>query len=126
MLFDKLCKIVENLLPEYRKIVAASKLFIFPGRAHGVLPKEVNREQQIFLYENFFLPFPIVALEDTASCILLGDTTDKQQSFDEDRIFIEIEDFAPERCEEYDPNRVDGYGEKFKEWKESFLTYSPY
>lgn len=89
--FDLLCRYAplfnDSLLIDKLR---EAQLFQFPGRAHEVLPKEFTEEEERLLMDTFFLPFPVVAIEDTASCVVLWDTRPDQQGLvDSKRMFIE-------------------------------------
>lgn len=86
MIFDKLCSIIEKYLPEYRQLVEESKLFVFDGKPHEFLPKKIDENA---LYNDFFLPFRTVAIEDSASVVILHDPFPNMVGFKDDRIFIE-------------------------------------
>ncbi|MCB0346442.1 MAG: hypothetical protein KDD66_15090, partial [Bdellovibrionales bacterium] len=77
MLFDSLLGLVErNYLPaEVARVVRNSRLFVFPGRAHEVLAEEKSAtdEEIAELNERFRLPFDTVAVEDSASLVIIAD-----------------------------------------------------
>jgi hypothetical protein len=82
--------IAERFCKELQPFVAHSRLFNFPGRAHEVLRSHGTPwDELVFLQDNFFLPFPFVVIEDTASCVLLWDTVKDQRGFKEPRFFVE-------------------------------------
>ncbi len=85
MIFDKLCKVVERILPKYRKYVEESRLFRFDGIPHKFLPENISDE----IYNGFFLPFPTTAIEDKASVVILHDSVPNDQGWDNYRLFIE-------------------------------------
>lgn len=68
MLFDKFLKLVETHFPEYYKIAEDAKLFIFDVVPHQDLPKSLPTW---FDSDLFSLPFPVTAVEDKASLLLL-------------------------------------------------------
>jgi hypothetical protein len=90
MIFDRLAMVAERHLPHLKPLLEQTHLFLFEGRAHEVLPKEHDQETIDFLAENFFLPFPVVAIEDSASCIILADTIPHQKGLSSRRNFIEV------------------------------------
>lgn len=71
MIFDQFCGLVERHFPDLRRLIETARLFHFPGRAHEVLPR--TQENVEYFLENFFLPFRCVAVEDTASVVILLD-----------------------------------------------------
>lgn len=73
MIFDKFCGIAERHWPGMVETLKEAKLFAFDKPAH-TLPKQHPPERVEWLQENFFLPFPTVAVEDPGSCILFTDT----------------------------------------------------
>jgi len=99
--FDRLCSAVERHWKSavLRDHVKRAKLFDFPGRVHEVvsmLDKSGKRLSDYsavggvdFVMENFFLPFPVVAVEDTASCIVIVDREEDQRGLNATRMFIE-------------------------------------
>jgi len=89
MFFDLLAKIVEKTSPRLTEWVERSRLFIFPGRSHEILPKSLEEREIDFDNENFFLPFRSIAVEDTASVVLLEDIEKGQRGLDKPRRFLE-------------------------------------
>jgi len=89
MLFDKLCMLCERYMKNLIPYVDKARLFQFPGRAHEVLPKEISDENKRFLQDEFFLPFPVVAIEDKASCIVLVDEDKEAIGINSKRYFVE-------------------------------------
>lgn len=89
MIFDLLAAITEKYLPELRSTVEDSRLFVLPGRAHEFLPKELDGELIESIQDNFFLPFRTIAVEDTASCIMLQDIRKNQVGLNTERVFSE-------------------------------------
>jgi hypothetical protein len=90
MIFDRLAMVAERHLPHLKPLLEHMHLFHFDGRAHEVLPKEHSQDTLDFLAENFFLPFPVTAIEDSASCVVLADTVPDQKGLSGERNFIEI------------------------------------
>lgn len=89
MVFDKLCGLVERI-PEFlpfKSLVEQSRMFVFPGRAHDILPKELPEAS--WLSEYFCLPFNTVAIEDTASVVILSDSYKGQIGITSRRYWIE-------------------------------------
>lgn len=79
MIFDTLCKIIEKFVPEAMHILKEAKLFQFPKRPHEVFNKYYSQAECDLLNNEFFLPFPIVAIEDPGSCIVFSDS--QKQAF---------------------------------------------
>jgi hypothetical protein len=75
MIFDSLCRIAERqpVPPELRKAVEAARVFRFEFNPHEALPKEYKLDVLEWLMENLYLPFPCIAVEDRASCVLFWD-----------------------------------------------------
>lgn len=73
MIFDKLCRFAERqtVLKGLQGILEQAHLFQFPYAPHDVLPKTYTREALDFHKEHFALPFPITAIEDNASCLVM-------------------------------------------------------
>jgi hypothetical protein len=74
VIFDKLCGIAERHLPPLRRVLDRCALFRFPGYAHEVLPgrfSEMDEEEIRFLWDEFRMPFPYMAVEDANSVVLL-------------------------------------------------------
>lgn len=90
MIFDKACGIAERYLPELANVLRQCKLFVYDKPAHEILEKEIERERAIWLQENFFLPFPTIAVEDPASCMILKDLTPDAKGLGVTRTFFEI------------------------------------
>jgi len=89
MIFDKFCAIIERQLPEHRKVAEEAKLFVFDKIPHHVLPKKGEADYEE-IKELFTLPFPITAIEDPASLIILMDKKNNQIGVNEERFYIEV------------------------------------
>jgi hypothetical protein len=93
-IFDVLCQIAEQgLLPErIARLLESASLFEFPGRAHEILPQiDFEHNQRSFFQELFFLPFPAVVMEDSASCVLLADYNTDAIGIEQERFFLECQ-----------------------------------
>lgn len=91
MFFDNLCKVAErHRMDELLPFLRDAKLFHIPIRAHEVLAKEYSREEVESMRGQFFLPFRVCAVEDTASCIVLIDEEEDQVGFAAPRRFVEF------------------------------------
>lgn len=86
MIFDKFCGLVERHMTKYRPLLNEVKIFHFPAIPHEVLPKGLDIK---FFGENFFLPFQTIAIEDTASVVILHDKSVDTRGLYEERVFIE-------------------------------------
>ena len=93
MIFDKTCKIAERALPKLKVIIDRSRLFHFPGRAHEFLPKEFDEETINFLSTQFMLPFPCVAVEDSAGVVFLIDHKKNIKGVNQLRAYIDVVPF---------------------------------
>lgn len=87
--FDLLATLVGTHLPDARALLHRARLFDFPYRAHEVLPKTFQPGERELIHEHFFLPFEIVAVEDTASLVVLMNTEPEQRGLPGRRHFIE-------------------------------------
>jgi hypothetical protein len=82
--------LLERHLPQYASLLSRAALFTFPGNAHEVLRHDAPApEEWRFLEETFFLPFPVTAVEDPASCVVLADSVPDAVGFATPRLFIE-------------------------------------
>ncbi len=113
-IFDGAAGIIERHLPAIVKRVEKARLFFFPGRAHEILPKDMDPETTAALHESFFLPFPTIAVEDTATCTIMWDTEKDQEGLDGVRGFIEIEPFSVATVGEFREGQDDEETEKIK------------
>lgn len=78
-------------------MLRSARIFEFPGRAHEVCdPASWTPDTG----DNFALPFKTIAVEDTASCVILRDKESGQIGRDL-RVFIECAPLDPSRDEEY-------------------------
>lgn len=103
MIFDQLCGIAERFLPELIPFLERAELFIFPGRPQDILPKTSPDEDTL---EHFILPFPVIAVEDTATCSILIDTDPMQMGLSGRRLFIDCMPLGVPYTE-FDPNAAD-------------------
>lgn len=76
MIFDRFCGAAERYLPAFEDILRKARIFIFDIIPHEELPKALPSEKIEWIRENFFLPFPVVAVEDKASCIVISDPSE--------------------------------------------------
>lgn len=79
--FDNMVRITENALRDdalgiMRKVFKQAKLFVFDEPAHVITPKEYTKEEEQWYREHLHLPFPVTAVEDPASVVLLKRTTE--------------------------------------------------
>lgn len=86
MLFDKFAGIVERHFPDLVPTLQRARIFLFQAMPEEVLPEKVTSSEM----EGFFLPFPVIAIEDSGGVILLSDTVKDQIGFVADRRFIEF------------------------------------
>lgn len=92
MLFDLACRVAERQVPELERVLRRVALFLLPAAPHTFLPKSWEEDEAEFYQENFFLPFPMIAIEDTASLTLLMDIEEGAVGSDKPRNFIEVMD----------------------------------
>jgi hypothetical protein len=103
MFFDALARFAETYQPKAIPLVQRAALFHFPVIPHEVLPSgSLTDEQKLELYQNFFLPFDTVVVEDRASCVLLMDTTENQRGWDHRRMFIDVRLIVGDHAAYYD------------------------
>lgn len=89
MILDALRQIASNWLTEVRPLVDAATLLHLPVTPHRVLPRNQNLETMSEVSINFRLPYPITAVEDNASCVVLIDPQPDLKGLAEQRFFIE-------------------------------------
>lgn len=87
--FDRLCGIVEAHLPTFIPALKAAKLFDFPYIPHEILPKRFEGDRED-VAKSFFLPFDCIAIEDTASLVVIFDLYPGQEGLDAPRGFIDL------------------------------------
>ncbi|MDD2944121.1 MAG: hypothetical protein PHC51_14285 [bacterium] len=76
MIFDKLCGVADQHLrgSTMFNLVSESRLFNLPVRAHEFFDsREKYGPAGSYLLEDFYLPFEVVAIEDTASVVIIAD-----------------------------------------------------
>jgi len=88
MYFDKLCSITERHFPNLAPLLHEARLFIFPGKAHEMIKPNIVAKQ-VENQDLFQLPFPVVAVEDPGSCIIISDTQKNTKGIDNPRFFVE-------------------------------------
>lgn len=89
MIFDALRQIANNWLAEVKPLVDAATLLHLPITPHQVLPREQDLQSMSEVSINFRLPYPITAIEDNASCVVLIDPKLDLKGLDEHRLFID-------------------------------------
>lgn len=91
MLFDIFCGCVERHLPELRDLVVEAKLFVFEGAPHEFLKARPGYHEK-FDDSLFYLPFPVVAVEDAGSLVILADVDrDNHVGLNRPRTFIDVQ-----------------------------------
>ncbi|WP_285905099.1 hypothetical protein [Pseudodesulfovibrio pelocollis] len=97
MLFDIFCGCVERHLPELRDLVAEAKLFVFEGAPHEFLKARPGYHEK-FDESLFYLPFPVVAVEDAGSLVILADVNrDNHVGLNRPRTFIDVQGINVDR-----------------------------
>ena len=100
MIFDSLCRIAErqSVPSELRKAVEQARVFRFEFNPHEALPKQYDPDDLTWLMENLYLPFPCIAVEDRASCVVFWDRSEEGRpplrGAGHERRFIECCDFG--------------------------------
>ncbi|HET6250893.1 MAG TPA: hypothetical protein VFE47_24605 [Tepidisphaeraceae bacterium] len=89
MIFDALGKIAGNWLADIKPLVDRAVLLHLPVTPHKVLPRQQDLEAMSEVSINFRLPYPITAVEDNASCVVLIDPQPNLKGLAENRLFIE-------------------------------------
>ena len=89
MIFDRACGIVERHLPELVDTFHQAKLFVFPVIPHLFLKEHCGHVTKEAL-DLFTLPFPVTAIEDNASCVMLVDFDDNAIGAHHMRSYINI------------------------------------
>lgn len=90
MIFDQFCGLVERHFPAFTPLLKQAKIFYFEGIAHEVLPSTFTPDELEEFTSNFFMPFPVTAVEDKASCILLMDAVPGQRGLHCLRYYFEL------------------------------------
>lgn len=107
MIFDKLCGIAERHFPDLAEVLRKAHLFFYDKPAH-TLPKEHPVDRIAWLQENFFLPFPVVAAEDPASCLFYMDQSPNARGLSSPRTFVECCPLAADPSAFRDGHFLDG------------------
>lgn len=89
MIFDRLAMVTERWLSVLRAPMGIAALLDLPDPPPQELPHEFDAAVLAFLTEAFFLPFPVVAVEDRASCVLLWDGVENQAGLGGVRYFAD-------------------------------------
>ena len=105
MVFDTLCAVASKFLPVACPWLHDARLFDFPYRSHEVLPAAFDDAGRAVLRDHFFLPFPVVAIEDTASVIVLVDTEPEQRGLTQPRYFVECVPMRAGDADEFRPDQ---------------------
>ena len=92
MLFDKVCNYIEMYVEKDRELhkilslLRQARLFEFDKPAQELGQYHVPDED----LKNFYMPFPVVAVEDPAGMVILKDTIDDQIGTTTPRLFCEV------------------------------------
>jgi hypothetical protein len=85
-IFDRLARTVEQYKDSNTHVrglwnlMQHSRLFVFDKLSQDFLPKAYTVEEAEFANESFFLPFPLIAVEDAAGVVFVGDGTTKDRA----------------------------------------------
>lgn len=92
MLFDRFCKLAESRPHDIlqQRIAKGAKIFLFDDSDLARAREDLQEEEFEALREDFFLPFPIVAIEHEGCCIMIEDTIEEQRGIHSDRHFVAI------------------------------------
>ncbi len=74
---------MKDLMPIMKQV----RIFEFPYSPHRVLPKSFENSRDRVL--DCFLPYPVIAIEDVGSCVVLADSGPNQVGVEAPRLFIE-------------------------------------
>src|ERR1035438_2025859 len=87
MIFDQFLKLVELYIPQYKYIAEQARLFVFDIIPHESLPTNVPN-----WFDNslFILPFPVTAVEDKASLMIVIDQKPNAIGLSIERRVIEV------------------------------------
>lgn len=88
MIFDRLCGIAERHVAEFIPMLHEAHVFEFPGSSKDVM-RLMDQETAADLASLFFLPYPVTAVEDKESCVVLVDLEPNQEGFAKRRAFVE-------------------------------------
>ena len=88
MLYDKLLQMADRHLGKIADLIRAAVLFHFDIAPHQVLSKFSDEPRLSRLRRGFRLPYPIVGIEDRASCIVLAEPTESP-GLGTERLFVE-------------------------------------
>jgi len=99
VIFDRFAKVVEQFFPKLVPELQKAKLFVFPGRAHDILPPTLPAADCQNIIDEFFLPFQTVVVEDTLSCVMLIDSEKEQRGLNCVRHFLEYAEVATDVSE---------------------------
>ena len=89
MIFDALREIAGNWLREIKPLVDAATLLHLPLTPHEVLPREQDLETMSSCSIDFRLPYPVTAIEDNVTVVLVIDPKPGLAGLHEQRLFIE-------------------------------------
>ena len=93
MLYDQLLGLCERHAQDLLPIIAHARVFEFPHVPHEVLAKHHSAKSRDFFNEYFALPFPLVAVEDQASCVVMWDSAHESVGLNVRRQYIECVKF---------------------------------
>lgn len=90
--FDRLCQLAERWLPEIDPWLRQARLFVFEHKSYEFVRTTMTAEEIELLNEAFFLPFPVVAVEDPASVVVLADLQPDAAGVGARRGYVELVD----------------------------------
>jgi len=94
MYFDTLCRIAEKHLTHLIRPLKKTALFVFDAAPHEFLDKIVPQDELDYLNTQFFLPFPVMSVEDKAGVCMMTDRESNQKGVMTDRSFVDMISFG--------------------------------
>lgn len=94
MIFDQFAGFIERHEPAMVEAARQIHLFEFPYQAHKIIGPDAFVQEDL---DDFILPFPMVAIEDSAGCVILIDSQEKQFGLKSPRAFIDIVPMGKDR-----------------------------
>jgi len=89
MLFHKFLTMAEKYLPHAARRIRTAAVFRLDAAPHKVLDKTWPEDKRQRLLAHFKLPYPVIAIEDQASCVVLADPSQYTRGLRATRCYIE-------------------------------------
>ena len=124
MIFDRAVKIYDQLPELLQKQIKQARIFHLPVYSREMVEACPTDDHRDYVADDFALPYPVVAIEDKQSCVLLWDKVENARGAHHTRGFAEIIPVDDQKLDDDRAWRDDESGEYRENYKELVASAS--